>query len=449
MTSFLLRSHRIVTPAHAATAGTIVVERGRIAGIAAYDEPAAGRTVVDAGDATVLPGLVDTHVHINEPGRTDWEGFETATRAAAAGGVTCVLDMPLNCIPATTSVEALDAKRAAAAGKCWVDVGFLGGVVPGNADALDALWNAGVFAFKCFMVPSGVDEFAHVTEADLRTAMPVLARLGATLMVHAEVPGPIDAAAPMTDPRRYAQYLASRPRAAELEAIRLVLALAAEFGARVHIVHLSAADGVPLIAAARASGSGVTVETCPHYLHFAAGEIPDGATDHKCAPPIRERANREALWKALASGAIDCVVSDHSPCPPALKRLDTGSFADAWGGIASLQHGLSVVWNGAHARGCTVHQLVTWMSEHPAKLAGVWPRKGAIAPGFDADFVLWHPEQEHTVVASELQQRHHVTPYLGARLPGVVEATYLRGTLVYQRGVIMGPPSGQRLARTA
>ena len=470
MTSFLLRARRIVTPDDGPRAGTIIVERGRIAGIGPLDEPAAGRTVIDAGEAMVLPGLVDTHVHINEPGRTAWEGFETATRAAAAGGVTTLLDMPLNSIPATTTVAALEAKRAAAAGKCSVDVGFLGGVVPGNASDLPLLWTSGVFAFKCFMVPSGVDEFGYVTEADLRVAMPVLAELGATLLVHAEVPGPIDAAPGMTDPRNYLQYLATRPRAAEHDAIRLVLRLAAEFGARVHVVHLSAADSGPIIAEARSHGARVTVETCPHYLHFAAEEIADGATDHKCAPPIRDRSNREALWRAMSArplgvqpispdgtdhpptamrtDVIDLVVSDHSPCVPALKRLETGSFADAWGGIASLQHGLSIVWSGARARALGVQHVVRWMSENPARLAGLWTRKGAIAPGFDADFVLWHPDEEHTIAAAELQQRHHISPYVGVRLPGVVEATYLRGTLVYQRGAIMGPPSGQRLART-
>ncbi|MBI2796083.1 MAG: allantoinase AllB [Gemmatimonadetes bacterium] len=447
MTSFLLRARRIVTPGSPPRAGTIVVENGRIAELAPPGEPARGRREVDAGDAVVLPGLVDTHVHINEPGRTDWEGFATATRAAAAGGVTTLLDMPLNSIPATTSVTALEAKRAAAAGQCAVDVGFLGGVVPGNTGDLRPLWDAGVFAFKCFMVPSGVAEFGHVTEPDLRAAVPLLAGLGATLMVHAESPAQLGAAPPMTDPRSYAQYLATRPTAAEHEAIALVLRLSHEFGARVHIVHVASSDAIPLLAAARATDTPVSVETCPHYLHFAAEGIADGATDHKCAPPVREARHRDALWRALLGGSVQMVVSDHSPCPPALKRLDTGSFAEAWGGIASLQHGLAIVWNGARARGAPVERLAGWMSEQPARLAGLWGRKGAIAPGFDADLVLWNPDGEHTVAAGDLLQRHPVSPYVGATLPGVVEATYLRGSLIYGEGRIMGEPRGELLRR--
>jgi allantoinase len=446
MREFVLRSARVVTPDGMAARAVHVLD-GRIERVTDVSGTPPGVEVVDCGDAVVMPGLVDTHVHINEPGRTDWEGFATATRAAAAGGVTTLLDMPLNSIPATTTVAALEAKRAAARGQCSVDVGFLGGVVPGNAGDLGALHEAGVLGFKCFMVPSGVAEFAHVGERDLRKALPVLARLGATLMVHAEAPAVIDGAPPVRDSRRYADYLASRPRAAEDDAIALVAQLAGSFATRIHIVHLSSSDALPILADARRRGVAVTVETCPHYLHFAAEEIADGATDHKCAPPLRERANRDALWRALDAGAIDMVVSDHSPCPPALKHLDTGDFSMAWGGIASLQHGLSVVWNGMRQRQLDIERLAAWMSAAPARLAGLSHQKGSIAAGRDADFVVWHPDREFTVRAESLQQRHAITPYLGARLPGVVEATYLRGTKIHERGAIVAPLRGRLLAR--
>ena len=445
MSTFVLRSTRVVTPDGMAPR-SILVRDGRIERVEAHD---AVTPVVDAGDDVIMPGLVDTHVHINEPGRAEWEGFATATRAAAAGGVTTLLDMPLNSIPATTTETALDAKRLAARGQCYVDVGFLGGVVPGNSKHLEGLHRDGVLGFKCFLVPSGVPEFLHVGEPELREALPVLARLGATLMVHAELPGAIATAPPILHPRRYADYLASRPRAAEDDAIALMIRLAEEFGARVHIVHLSSADSVAMINEARARGVRISVETCPHYLHFASEEIPDGATDFKCAPPIRERSNRERLWAALQSDAIESVVSDHSPCPPSMKAHESGDFATAWGGITSLQLGMSVVWNGMRSRDVPVQRLAHWMSFVPARLALLSHRKGAIADGLDADFVVWRPEAEFTVRPSMLLQRHGSTPYLGARLPGVVQATYLRGELVYEGGVVREKAHGTLLAREA
>jgi allantoinase len=430
VTAFVLRSTRVLTRDGLAPRA-LLVRDGKIARIGAHHDAFAGVPDIAAGDDLVMPGLVDTHVHVNEPGRTDWEGFATATRAAAAGGVTTVLDMPLNSIPATTTVESLRAKRDAARGQCSVDVGFLGGVVPGNSGELAALHRAGVAGFKCFLVPSGVPEFAHVTERDLREALPVLRQLGATLMVHAELPGPITAAGPMASPRRYASYLASRPRAAENDAIALMIALAEEFGARVHIVHLSSSDALPMIEAAQLRGVPVSVETCPHYLHFAAEEIADGATEFKCAPPIRERTNGEALWRALGHGTISMVVSDHSPCPISLKHRDSGDFAAAWGGVTSLQLGLPIVWNGMRARGVALEKVADWMCATPARLAHLSHRKGAIAEGLDADLVVWRPESEFTVRALMLRQRHPYTAYLGARLPGVVVATYLRGECCY------------------
>jgi len=389
--------------------------------------------------------MVDTHVHVNEPGRTDWEGFETATRAAAAGGVTTLLDMPLNSIPATTSVMALHEKARAARGKTWINVGFIGGVVPGNASALGDLARAGVRAFKCFLVPSGVPEFHHVTQPDLREAMPILAELGLPLMVHAELPEVVEAAtldATAGDPAKYATYLASRPAAAEHEAVALVIELAELTGARAHVVHVSSAQTVRMVSSARARGVRITAETCPHYLWFDADEIPDGATEYKCAPPIRRTDDRDGLWSALSSGELQTIVSDHSPCPPILKRRDVGDFFVAWGGIASLQLGSAVVWTAMHERGLPIERLVEWMSAGPARLAGLEDRKGVIAAGYDADLVLFDPDGVIEVREDMLLHRHAVTPYLGAALRGTVEATYVRGMRAFDRrtGPAAEPP---------
>ena len=452
----VVRSRRVVV-AGGTRPAAIHIRRGTIIAITDFDEMPPGCPLDDAAEAVVMPGIVDTHVHVNEPGRTEWEGFETATRAAAAGGVTTIIDMPLNSIPATTNVKALEVKRLAAEGKCFVDVGFWGGVVPGNASELPALLAAGVFGFKCFLVPSGVDEFPAVSEADLRVAMPVVATLGVPLLVHAELPGPIDAAVAhiaaragiagmAPDSRRYATYLATRPREAENEAIALTFELCRASGARTHIVHLSAAEALTPLSHARATGVPVTIETCPHYLSFVADEIPDGATAFKCAPPIRERENRERLWTALAGGLIQMVVSDHSPAPLALKHADPGDFLRAWGGISSLQVSLSATWTEASARSYSLNQLAEWMCRAPARLAGL-ERKGAIEAGCDADFVIWNPDAEFTVEARSLQHRHPVTPYQGRRLRGVVDRTYLRGVRVYERGKAMTNPTGRTILR--
>lgn len=455
---FVLAGRRVLT-ADGLRPAAVTVRDGRIAEIAhAGGDPAAaaapaGLPVRDLGERVLMAGLVDSHVHVNEPGRSEWEGFATATRAAAAGGVTTLVDMPLNSIPATTTAPAMAAKARAAAGRCRVDVGLWGGLVPGNAGdgrELAALWEAGVLGFKCFLVPSGVDEFAHVGEAELARALPLLARLGSPLLVHAELPGPIAAAAPAfeaADPSSYAAYLASRPPAAEIEAIDLVLRLAAASGARVHIVHLAAAAALERIGEARRRGVKVSVETCPHYLTFAAEEIADGATEHKCAPPIRGRDDRERLWRALAAGEIDLVASDHSPSPPALKHRETGDFRRAWGGIASLQLLLPAVWTGARERGLPLERLGEWLAAGPASLAGLAGRKGALALGYDADLVVWDPEASFRVEPRRLHHRHPLTPYAGRTLYGVVETTYLRGAAVYDRGVWAGEPTGILLER--
>ncbi|MEJ7811468.1 MAG: allantoinase AllB [Gemmatimonadaceae bacterium] len=445
----VVRARRVVTLAGTRPA-SVHVTGGVITAVAGYDDVPAGARIAEGGDAVLLPGLVDTHVHMNEPGRAEWEGFRTGTRAAAAGGVTTLLDMPLNSVPATTSLRALQAKQAAAASQCSVDVGFLGGVVPGNEGELRALWDGGVFAFKCFLVPSGVEEFPHVTERDLRSAMPVLAELGATLMVHAELPGPIDGAQRTRagDPRSYVEYLWSRPRAAEHEAIALTLRLCREFGTRIHIVHLASADALPMLRDARADGLPVTVETCPHYLSFAAEEIRYGATAFKCAPPIRERENRERLWRALGERDIDMIASDHSPAPPELKCLESGDFTRAWGGIASLQLGLAAVWTCARERGYDVGDVARWMSTTPARLTGLGGRKGAIAAGRDADLALWNPDAKWTVDPARLHHRHPVTPYAGLTLRGLVRATWLRGTRIFHEGEVAEPASGTLIGRT-
>jgi allantoinase len=450
MSVLALRSRRVLAPEGVRPA-VVEVRDGRIVAVHAHEHAIgpgfAGHPaeLVDVGDAVLMPGIVDTHVHVNEPGRTEWEGFETATRAAAAGGVTTIVDMPLNSVPATVDLVALDKKRQAARGRCTVDVGFLGGAIPGNAAALPALHEAGVLGFKCFMVPSGVDEFPPCAPSDIEKALAVLAPLGAVLMAHAESPVALALATPPARTRSCAAWAASRPPEVETEAVALLLSLAEKHGARVHVVHVSSAATVTLLAAARARGVPVTAETCPHYLHFAADEVPEGATEYKCAPPIRTGADREALWRALTGGVLDVVVSDHSPCPPELKARESGDFMAAWGGIASLQLGLPIVWTGMRARGIPLERLVTWMCAGPARLVGLGARKGAIAPGFDADLVAWHPERETTVRAEDLLHRHKLTPYLGTKLAGVVESTWVRGRRVYAReagGAAAGVPAG-------
>jgi len=430
VSDFTLRSRRVITGGDCVPA-MVRISDGRIASVGAFDDREIGARIIDVGNAVVMAGVVDTHVHVNEPGRTEWEGFATATRAAAAGGVTTILDMPLNSVPATTSLDALLIKRLAAREHATIHVEFIGGVVPGNASEIEPLCDAGVRAFKCFLTPSGVDEFLNVGEEALRLALPILARRRIPLMVHAELPSLLRDG-PAGGSRSYATYLASRPPEAEVEAIRMVSALAEEFAARVHIVHLSSATSLSVIRQARDRGIAISAETCPHYLTFAAEEIPDGATEYKCAPPIRGRGEREALWRALIAGEIDLVASDHSPCPPALRR-DDGDFFAGWGGIASLQLSLPAVWTGARERDVSLAQLATWMCEHTAALAGLSDRKGRISPGFDADLVVWDPDQRFHVEPATLRHRHSVTPYRGRDLYGVVQETYVGGRCVFAR----------------
>jgi allantoinase len=437
-------SRRVVTP-EAVRAAAIVVDGDRIRDVVRPDQVPPRTEVCDFGNAVILPGLVDSHVHINDPGRTEWEGFETATRAAAAGGYTLLVDMPLNCLPPTTSPAAFQAKRAAAEGRCYVDWMAWGGVVADNPHEIEPLANAGVPGFKCFLIHPGIDGFTMVTEQQLRTALPHIARTGLPLLVHAELPAPIDLATTKlanADWSLYETYLQSRPEEAELAAIRMLLSACREYKFRLHVVHLSASQALPELRAARSEGLPVTVETCPHYLHLTAETIPKGATLFKCAPPIRSRENREQLWQGLRDGTIDLVVSDHSPCPPEMKRLVEGNFRSAWGGIASLSIALPLMHTEAIRRGFSLTDIARWMSEAPANLAGCHPKKGCLAAGSDADFVVFDPETEFVVTESRSYWRHRLSPYLGEKLRGVVQATYLRGTKVFSGGDFPGAPIG-------
>ncbi|MEU8954763.1 allantoinase AllB [Streptomyces sp. NPDC048518] len=437
----VLRSTRVVTP-DGTRAASVAVSGGRIVAVDAYDAAVpAGARSEDLGDDALLPGLVDTHVHVNDPGRTEWEGFWTATRAAAAGGITTLVDMPLNSLPPTTTVDNLRTKQDVARSKAHIDVGFWGGALPDNVQDLKPLHDAGVYGFKCFLSPSGVDEFPELNQDQLATSMAEIAGFGGLLIVHAEDPHELDAAPHKSGPK-YADYLETRPRISEDTAIEGLIAVAKRIGARIHVLHLSSSDALPLIAAAKREGVELTVETCPHYLTLTAEEVPDGASEFKCCPPIREGANQDLLWDALADGTIDCIVTDHSPSTADLK---TDDFATAWGGISGLQLSLPAIWTEARKRGHSLDDVVRWMSARTAQLVGL-DQKGAIEAGRDADFAVLAPDETFTVDPAELQHRNRVTAYAGKTLSGVVKSTWLRGERILHGGEF-SEPAGRLLER--
>ncbi|MCB2407283.1 allantoinase AllB [Hymenobacter lucidus] len=442
MSEVAIKSQRVVLP-HGEQPALVLIKNGRIVAVLPVDA-AVSCPILDVQNHAVLPGVIDPHVHINEPGRTEWEGFNTATRAALAGGLTTLVDMPLNSAPVTTSVANFELKLAATRGQLHTNVGFWGGIVPGNAAEVEGLIARGVLGFKAFLTHSGIDDFPNATEADLREVMPILARHGLPLLVHCELTTD-DAEWKQRDKRSYQNYLASRPKHWEDDAVNLMIRLCEEFRCPVHIVHLSSADSIAAVAVAKMKGLPLTVETGQHYLFFNAEDIADGQTQFKCAPPIREKDNNDQLWAALQQGIIDFVATDHSPAPPDLKQIETGDFTTAWGGIASLQLALPVLWTAAQPRGATLNDLTNWLSTNPAKLIGQSHRKGQIAAGFDADLLILDPEQTFNVTADMIEHRHKVSPYVGRQLRGVVEHTWLAGQLVYERPKFVQLNQGQLL----
>jgi allantoinase len=428
--TFALHSERTVTPEGIEDAW-VVVREGKI--LAVLDVEPEGIQIQELHNLVLMPGLIDSHVHINEPGRTEWEGFETATKAAARGGITTLVDMPLNSSPVTTTLAAFEQKLSAANGRMLVNCGFYGGLIPGNTADLEPLLKAGVLGIKAFLSHSGIDEFPNATEADLRAGMPIIAKYGVPLLVHCELVSDHPAMHIMdTHPNAHDAWLRSRPKSWENEAVALMIRLCRETGCKTHIVHLSSAEAVPLLQAAIAEGLPITVETCPHYLVFSAEEISDGQTIFKCAPPIREKANNEMLWDALRSGLISMIVTDHSPATPSLKGLEDGRFREAWGGIASLQFSLPAVWTAAQERGFGLLDITKWMSSNVAKFLGLDGHKGKIATGFDADFVVWAPDEKCATEREAIAHRHPVSPYVDRALFGNIYQTYVGGQIAYE-----------------
>ena len=444
MIEFAIRGNSVLTPTGIRPA-IVLIKGGLITDVSSKLPEGFDGNVIDIQDSVLMPGVIDPHVHINEPGRTDWEGFDTATRAAIAGGLTMLVDMPLNSSPVTTTAEAFDEKMAALTGKLHTNCGFWGGLVPGNTTEIEPLIAKGVLGFKAFLTHSGIDDFPNVTEDDLQKAMPIIAEYGLPLLVHCELS--TDEKLATGDVRSYHNYLSSRPKEWEDKAIALMIRLCEEYTCRTHIVHLSSSNSIEPIAKAKEKGLPLTVETGQHYLFFKAEAIEDGQTQFKCAPPIREQTNNDQLWAALKAGIIDFVATDHSPAPPDLKQMQSGDFMTAWGGIASLQLALPVLWTAARKRGFTVADIGRWLCEKPAELAGVSKRKGRIAPGCDADLVVWNPAKSFTVSAEMLQHRHKMTPYLNEELYGVVEQTYLSGVKVFENGVFTTLTAGKRITR--
>ncbi len=440
---FAITSQRVVTPEGEKPAAMLIKDE-KILDVVSVQNIPEGCATEDMGNDVVMPGLVDAHVHINEPGRTDWEGFETATKAAASGGITTLVDMPLNCIPVTTTVEAFHHKISSTRNKLFVDCGFYGGLIPDNLMDIEPLAEAGVLGFKTFMSHSGIHEFPKVTESHLRKALPILTKKGIPVLVHAELENGVE---PSDDHRTYESFQATRPKSWENNAIKLLIQLCKEYETAIHIVHLSSSDVLPEIAQAREDGLPLSVETCPHYLHFAAEEISNGDTRFKCAPPIWDADNREKLWVGLQKGTIDFITSDHSPCTPELKKLEKGDFQTAWGGISSVQFTLPVIWTECRNRGFSLTHLAKWLCKGPANFIGKGQRKGQISPGCDADLVCWDPDARFVVEQTAIHHKHKLTPYEGENLFGIVKKTFLRGKKVFDGGHFTSAPLGQPLFR--
>ena len=436
---FAIASQRVLT-LEGEKPAAILIKGEKILDVVSIENIPENCPTEDMGNNVIMPGLVDAHVHINEPGRTDWEGFETATKAAAAGGITTIVDMPLNCIPVTTTVDALNQKIIATKDQLWIDCGFYGGLIPDNIQDLESLADAGVLGFKAFLSPSGIDEFPNISEKHLREALHILAKKGIPVLVHAELE---NGATSSEENKTYKYFQESRPKSWENNAIKLLIQLCREFNVHIHIVHLSSADILPEIAQTRKDGFPLTVETCPHYLHFSSERISDGDTRFKCAPPIWNGENRENLWAGLEEGIINFITSDHSPCTPELKNLEAGNFEKAWGGISSLQFALPVIWTECKQRGYSLEQLINWMSKQPAKFIGKDQQKGQISPGFDADLVCWNPDKKYIIKKEVIHHKNKLTPYEGESLYGVVNATFLRGQKVYGNGEFSGNPTGK------
>ncbi|MBT3517887.1 MAG: allantoinase AllB [Candidatus Marinimicrobia bacterium] len=436
---FAIASQRVLT-LEGEKPAAILIKGEKILDVVSIENIPENCPTEDMGNNVIMPGLVDAHVHINEPGRTDWEGFETATKAAAAGGITTIVDMPLNCIPVTTTVDALNQKIIATKDQLWIDCGFYGGLIPDNIQDLESLADAGVLGFKAFLSPSGIDEFPNISEKHLREALHILAKKGIPVLVHAELE---NGATSSEENKTYKYFQESRPKSWENNAIKLLIQLCREFNVHIHIVHLSSADILPEIAQTRKDGFPLTVETCPHYLHFSSERISDGDTRFKCAPPIWNGENRENLWAGLEEGIINFITSDHSPCTPELKNLEAGNFEKAWGGISSLQFALPVIWTECKQRGYSLEQLINWMSKQPAKFIGKDQQKGQISPGFDADLVCWNPDKKYIIKKEAIHHKNKLTPYEGESLYGVVNATFLRGQKVYENGQFLGKSKGK------
>ena len=436
---FAIASQRVLT-LEGEKPAAILIKGEKILDVVSIENIPENCPTEEMGNNMIMPGLVDAHVHINEPGRTDWEGFETATKAAAAGGITTIVDMPLNCIPVTTTVDALNQKIIATKDQLWIDCGFYGGLIPDNIQDLESLADAGVLGFKAFLSPSGIDEFPNISEKHLREALHILAKKGIPVLVHAELE---NGATSSEENKTYKYFQESRPKSWENNAIKLLIQLCREFNVHIHIVHLSSADILPEIAQTRKDGFPLTVETCPHYLHFSSERISDGDTRFKCAPPIWNGENRENLWAGLEEGIINFITSDHSPCTPELKNLEAGNFEKAWGGISSIQFALPVIWTECKQRGYSLEQLINWMSNQPAKFIGKDQQKGQISPGFDADLVCWNPDKKYIIKKEVIHHKNKLTPYEGESLYGVVNATFLRGQKVYENGQFLGKSKGK------